>query len=719
MDDIPSGTSAGARMAALLDRRQQLTDQLAAAPYDLILYLRRAAIHADLGYPDLASGDAYRALLLVDEVADESFEYHDRAVEALHGYTLGRVLPDVLRRHGSLGVDDHRDKEEERNGSTAAGNGTVRPIAGRLENTEPADSRPPPSSSSSSSPAPPLSDEDVADCQALATTASVRCYQILSRSLLLCGCLRSAHTFCTRGLALAPDDRELQETRGHIGKLARRYLRSRRGSSSSSSSKSEGSEAQVDRIHTGDDGDSGIRYSPADLPDRGSVRREIYPWNTYEPDRFSAASLAFLNGKLAQAGPKCEVCATELPVLAEHDDDDDNNTSGVARPTCWQLGLFAREPIAPGEAVLREYSLLTANNRLKESTCDACGSALPDLHELAEGTAEPPVPCPDCDDIVFCDAFCCAQAQAQYHPAVCGADADTVAKDPDDPRDADEALYVLLLARALAMAAHQDRHPLDLDAVRFLWGDFRPSDAGANADAIIVGCASQAGRPPPPPPPPPAWTLPFSFAAHVAAPLHVLEKMDVDIFAGLARYDVWVCNTLYSKFRGTASARKSRRDGRPDVAAVHPLWCLANHDCAPNVTWEWGGRMVLWAREAPVAGAAFGAVCPDDNSSHDRNKNDTSTDNTASRSSGIAAGQEILNHYCDVDLPVQQRREWASGSLGGWCMCQRCQTEAAAAAAAKALQKAKNTTTAVTATPAARTGHEPDVLSRQNGTKIS
>jgi hypothetical protein len=48
------------------------------------------------------------------------------------------------------------------------------------------------------------------------------------------------------------------------------------------------------------------------------------------------------------------------------------------------------------------------------------------------------------------------------------------------------------------------------------------------------------------------------------------------------------------------------------------------------------------------------------------------------RPGGIKKGEEILNHYCDVDLPVQQRREWARGSLGGWCMCKRCRDEAAA-----------------------------------------
>ena len=148
--------------------------------------------------------------------------------------------------------------------------------------------------------------------------------------------------------------------------------------------------------------------------------------------------------------------------------------------------------------------------------------------------------------------------------------------------------------------------------------------------------------------PPPEWTLPFSFKYNVEIPLHMLEKMDIDIYATLDKHDLWVFNTAYAKFRGTASARKNLRDGRPDVAAVHPFWCLANHDCNPNVTWEWGGRMVLWARETRVVGNQPG---------------------------GIKAGEEILNHYCDVDLPVQQRREWAQGSLGGMCVCQRCQDE--------------------------------------------
>jgi hypothetical protein len=44
---------------------------------------------------------------------------------------------------------------------------------------------------------------------------------------------------------------------------------------------------------------------------------------------------------------------------------------------------------------------------------------------------------------------------------------------------------------------------------------------------------------------------------------------------------------------------------------------------------------------------------------------------------GIKAGEEILSHYCDIELSVQERREWAKGSLGGCCMCGRCRREAA------------------------------------------
>lgn len=50
-----------------------------------------------------------------------------------------------------------------------------------------------------------------------------------------------------------------------------------------------------------------------------------------------------------------------------------------------------------------------------------------------------------------------------------------------------------------------------------------------------------------------------------------------------------------------------------------------------------------------------------------------------SKQAGIRKGEEIMNHYTDIELPVQERREWAAGSLGGHCMCERCCTESSIA----------------------------------------
>ncbi|KAF3059623.1 hypothetical protein GL218_04589 [Daldinia childiae] len=537
------------RIESLLHQRQSLTNDLLENPYDLILYIQRALVYSDLAYPDLAAGDAYRALLLTDEVRDESFEYHTQAFEALTDYANGPFL-EVLD-HGSL-------------------SGTQASL--------------------------PLLDDGEKDIPAFASLASIRCYQILSLNLLLCGCLRSAYNFCERGLAISPNNQELLNTRDYIHTVSQRRIRKTVSTAS-------------------------------DLPDWGMVRREVYPWNSYEPDRFSDESLAVLNAGLTEIAPKCTVQVAKLPILLGCPSRTD---AYDIIPTCNQLGVFAKEYIAPGEDVLVEYSLVTANNRLKESVCDACSGELPPL-----GSDSTAVNCPECYDTVFCTQYCFEQAQKLYHPAVCDKDTDSIARDPD-AKEADATLHLLLLARVLAMAAHQGIHPLDVNQIKYIWGDFISSQTNE------IDLSPNAG-------PPPDWTLPFSFSYNIETPLHILEKMDIDIYATIADYDIWVFNTLYSKFRGTASARKNPRDGRPDVAAVHPYWCLANHDCNPNVTWEWGGRMVLKARETRVVGNAPG---------------------------GIEVGEEILNHYCDVNLPVKERREWASGSLGGWCMCTRCRDEA-------------------------------------------
>ncbi|GME38422.1 Mynd domain-containing protein [Neofusicoccum parvum] len=559
----------------------KLENRIAEQPYSISLRLQQAELYRALGFPDLAAGEAYRALLLVDEVLDESGEYHEQALED--------ITEEVARKPASRLAECTESKECD------------------VEVEE---------------------DEACLWAQTVWTDAA---YAFMAGSLLACGCLKSAHDFCLRGLKANSNNSHLLKLREALDQRLRHHFASRGFSL--------------------DDED----ITREDYPDRTFVRRELYPWNTFEPDRYSAESLALLNVQISAVAPKLEARVTELPLLmSDADPVTGRDPSGESvLPTIKQLGVFAREDVSPGEMILDEKSLLTANARLHDSYCDACSAPLPDLRNGSE--ASQCAFCEDCDDIVFCCQDCHDLAQEAYHPALCGNDVEAIAKDAPAAEAAD-ALYSLLLLRALAMAETQDVHPLELKELKYIWGDYHissseqddnisltPSPLGPSKDAF-------GGAP---------RTLPFSFSANVLTPLHMLEKMDVNIFTASARYDFWVFNTLYAKFRGTASARQGR-DGKPDVGAVHPLWCLANHSCDPNVAWEWRGNMRFWAREERVAWKGW--------------KKDGDADRNMP---GLRKGDEVLSHYCDIDLQVKDRREWAAGALGGMCMCERCVWEAA------------------------------------------
>ncbi|KAL8942592.1 MAG: hypothetical protein Q9216_001574 [Gyalolechia sp. 2 TL-2023] len=523
----------------LLQKRDLLTRKLSEHPYSFATYFKRAECHEELGYPDLAVGDAYRALLLIDEISDESGEYHEEASEAFR-------------------------KDLEGNEFIKENVFTDRPL--------------------------------VIEQQRL------RCFVLLSRSLSRCGCLRSAYGFAERGLRAAPDDPSFLSLRAAV------------------------LERDPDR--------NGSNYNPkTDLPEQGYIRRELYPWNDHEPDRFSEDSLRTLNEDMKRVAPKCEIRAVSLPLLENKDTPKDPSKPS---PTIRQLGIFATEDIDPGETVLQETSLLAANNRLYDPLCDACSAPLPPI-----SASETPLPaCSECDDIVFCSQSCHDAAMSLYHPAVCGKpDLEAVAKDPS-PLAATNALYLVLLGRTFALSETQTVHPLDLAETKYLWGDFAaPPLSRALFDSS-----------------PSARKLPFTFEDNILAPLHLFEKMDINIFTALPATDTWVISTLFAKFRGVASARMSPRTGMPEVCAVHSMWSLANHSCAPNVKWEWAGSMKLTARGGEDV-VKWGGM------------------KEAEREGGIRKGEEVLSHYCDIELGVDKRREWAEGALGGTCICQRCMWE--------------------------------------------
>lgn len=372
------------------------------------------------------------------------------------------------------------------------------------------------------------------------------------------------------------------------------------------------------------------------LPTVGLAPREVYPWDTFEPDRTSSESLDLINQELQKSGPDLEVRATTLPVLTQFD-------IGHTAETCIQLGLFAKRDLNPSQPILHERSIITAIRPIDASLCDLCASSLPHL-----AASSPPVACPGCSTAIFCSTTCLDFALEKYHkPPFCDNEEglDEIGRDANAPFPADD-LYFLLIARTIAMAEAQNIHPLVLFETKFLCGEFNPHSA------------------------PPS--LPFTFTHNIILPFRffttlMLSSESVTPYSRpwLHRYDPWIIQTLYAKFRSVASARQSTWDAKPEVAAVHPLWCLANHSCAPNVAWAWGEgpEIVYTVREKPVWRREHGRRSSRGGGSRDEVY------------MGIQAGEEIMNHYVDVGLDVVERRDYAMGPLGGVCRCERCVVE--------------------------------------------
>lgn len=442
--------------------------------------------------------------------------------------------------------------------------------------------------------------------------------------------------------------------------------------------------------------DTADNFVQASRPDQamGMARREIYPWSTYEPDRTSQAALDEINASLSTIAPKLEARVTILRDL-----NDPNKQ--------WkQLGLFAREDLEPGEEVLREKSLITAIRPLEDAICDACGQ------DLEEVLAEERCQCEGYDcDITFCSRECKDRAAREYHVAQEeeeegeeeDEDEDTYDDATADGTDAacthstspapfcsnqdnlnsigrlqtsttpEPELYFLLLARVTAMSVTQQVHPLLLPGIKHLWGDFTST--------------SPARIPAP-------RTLPFTLSHSIILPLEYFSTLSLTLPAvapytsyWIRTFDSWILQTLVSKFRGVANATQSSFDGKPEIAMVHPHWCLANHSCEPNVNWQPAGVRTFTVRDLHPAdvqtqddsiGTEFDDPKKDMATTSKRNRNRSSgqnADRNRVRRIGIKRDQEIFSHYTDISLDVAERRARLRDVLGGECMCARCERE--------------------------------------------
>lgn len=114
-------------------------------------------------------------------------------------------------------------------------------------------------------------------------------YVVLITSLIDCGCFRSAHNYSERAFKAFPGNPLFVVHRDALVQNLRSYFHI-----------------------SGDDFDAVVVQ---EYPDKGFVRRELYPWNEYEPDRFSADVLQYLNEEMAHIAPKLEANVVELPFL--------------------------------------------------------------------------------------------------------------------------------------------------------------------------------------------------------------------------------------------------------------------------------------------------------------------------------------------------------------------------------------------------------------------
>lgn len=536
--------------AELLRLQDLLTTRLLAAPYNPLLYVARARAHLALAFPDLAAGDAYRGLLLIDNV-NEALDFN----------------PD----------EDWVDEEIEE--EIRIGNLALSSLNECLGSPTEKQAK-------------------------VVASVEQQCIHLLAGSLFKCGAHRDARVYAAKG-AKRYGNAEVAEDilPAELKSNAKLGLANFSDMVAELDGLKEKAEAATSRrvLYAWN------RYEP----DRFS-RETVDHINTHIMAKASdACAVDVVDLPLLSTDGSSETLTTKhLGVFATKDVADGEQflreesvltvvVDPVGGGLCEYCGTkcFASDAEEstrgmvlklPGQEKKKAVDASNDPQVKDKSDLFACSTCLLPSDDDAEENEYDSEDEYDDSAIVptFCSQHCLVAAQENYHNIFCRnrkltpiyhAIKQTLTRPSTSASGA--GVYALLLLKSFALALNRNVHPLLLEETRYLYG-VPPTDTTQKEDL----------------------TLGWSFEENILRPIRILESMKIDIYTGKSPLNEaadsewwapWVVNTLIAKFRGVASGRMGN-DGKTEAAAAHTLFSLTNHDCTPNVKWSCSGIMKFY-----------------------------------------------------------------------------------------------------------------------------
>lgn len=509
-----------------------LTTQLASATnsYNPALYLQRANVYLELGYPDLACGDAYRAVLLSDYVRDYSEEEELDLESDEQTSDSGE--------DSSVGLEDAEDQDEDREDAEEFRAATLALSHLRAATTSPS---------------------------ILLAELEESSMLLLTRCLLETGSVDEAIEYCHLGKRRFPDSTDYPA------------LLSRASATPGSGGKSRRFVYPWNKHEPNRFSEETVRHLNENVVPRSSSNIEIRVVRL--PLLGETAEVLGETQHLGMFATKDiavgELCLQEESALTVVTDP----AEGGLCEYCGQRWRRAVEPSRPRLKLPGQRGAAKVEEQEEEQhetfTCDLCVHAEAELDEVI-------VP-------VWCSKHCRDSALAKYHPALCARPiapfhraahtflSSTGLSSGSQPGG---NVYALLMMKAFAMALCQGVHPLDLEEVKYLYGvppveegDLRIGWGWEENVRGAVGILEALG---------------IDVFDGQWRPRNHPHPTSTAAAASPEWWNTWVVNTLISKFRGVASGRQDS-SGNTEAAAAHTLYSLTNHDCAPSAEWQCSG----------------------------------------------------------------------------------------------------------------------------------